>query len=481
MHQDDVGTTLTFTITDGGSAVDISGATTKTIYVCKPSGTVDTHSAVFYTDGSDGKLVLVLASGDLDEGGEYTVQAKVILASSTYYSKVRRLWVEYNLGEDADEDEVMASAFLNVDNYGAVDYDTDSTADIGEVINDLITDLNAGTKHGIIFIPGRAYGQKTEIVIPAALNSIHIKGVGANYHAGLSSSMMGTASVLVWTGSDGGTMITSKCAFPRIDCISLYGAAKDDPAKYTLSGFDHAAKGLFIRYENGPGTGKFYSTQLGAALCDVGVQFGDGTYTAVADQSRIEHLILDNNTIGVYSYGGQQVGNSIGKIYARNNGTVAQSGGRMSIDSVDMLASNDTLFKVTGSGAINSIANIQMDADTEGCTIIDGESVTGYTVINVDRLHLAATAVWTTPGIRIANQTLLNITNSQSLQYDLMQCTGDTSKRCNIIVTNSTTNSTGDPNNFVKESTSTSPWTLEWSGIRNGNTGERFLDGIVSG
>lgn len=394
----------------------------------------------------------------------------------------------HNLGvmaqEETIEDPTMAAAIINVDACGAVPYDTDPTADIGEVINDLISDLLANTKHGIIFIPGRAYGQKTEIVVPGNLNAFNMMGVGINYMPGVSAPHMGTSSQLIWTGADGGTMMTVSSAFAQINNITFCGAVRASGTHAAvLDDIDHAANGLIIDYEEGPGTGKLYCPRIAFALCDVGLQFGVGTNPSVCDQSRIEFIYLDNNGIGVKASGPQQVGISIGKFAARRNTTIFWSKGRMSVDSGDVLASNGTLMYVDGHSAITRISNIQMDSNTEDTLILDASSLDGSSVINIDNLHLPSGTYYTltSPVIKLRYNVLLNISHSHWLVDDMIQCTGAnaaTDLRSTVIVSDSMMRNTMDPANLVDESESTAPWTLEYRGMRS-YYGEAYADAVT--
>lgn len=76
------------TITEDCTAIDISGATAKTIYFTKPSGAVLIKTALFVTDGTDGQIHYASESGDLDEGGMWKIQAFVELGSGSAYNSV---------------------------------------------------------------------------------------------------------------------------------------------------------------------------------------------------------------------------------------------------------------------------------------------------------------------------------------------------------------------------------------------------------
>lgn len=88
IHNGDVGTVVTLTIyeDDETTVVDVSAAATKTIYVKKPSGTKDSWTASFTTDGSDGKIYYTTTTGDIDETGTWLVQGYVEIGTSKYYS-----------------------------------------------------------------------------------------------------------------------------------------------------------------------------------------------------------------------------------------------------------------------------------------------------------------------------------------------------------------------------------------------------------
>jgi hypothetical protein len=97
IHVGDIGTVITVTLKDDTTAVDISGATTKTIYLSKPDGTVLAKGATFTSDGTNGKMYYATLAGDLDQPGHWQIQAKVVLATGTWYSDVSTFDVEDNL------------------------------------------------------------------------------------------------------------------------------------------------------------------------------------------------------------------------------------------------------------------------------------------------------------------------------------------------------------------------------------------------
>jgi hypothetical protein len=96
VHVGDVGTTFILTVTDG-TAVDVSGATTKQILFGKPNGSTVTKTAAFTTDGTDGKVQYSTVANDLDMAGVWNIQAYVVLAAGSWHSDVTSFVVYPNV------------------------------------------------------------------------------------------------------------------------------------------------------------------------------------------------------------------------------------------------------------------------------------------------------------------------------------------------------------------------------------------------
>ena len=60
-------------------AVDIGAATTLTIYLTKPDGTVLTKTATLYTDGSDGKMKYQVSDDMLADKGLWVIQGFAVV------------------------------------------------------------------------------------------------------------------------------------------------------------------------------------------------------------------------------------------------------------------------------------------------------------------------------------------------------------------------------------------------------------------
>jgi|TARA_B100000085_G_scaffold255274_2_gene254986 hypothetical protein len=97
IHAGDVGTKLIVTVKDDGSVVDISSASSLSIFIKKPDGTILTRSGTLETDGTDGKMHYIVVSGDLDVAGVYKIQGKVVLSSGTFSTTTATFKVQCNL------------------------------------------------------------------------------------------------------------------------------------------------------------------------------------------------------------------------------------------------------------------------------------------------------------------------------------------------------------------------------------------------
>lgn len=97
IHKDNVGTKLLVAVTDDGSDVDISTASSLVIFIKKPDGTVLERAGVLNTDGTDGKMYYLTVVGDLDVAGNYKIQGKVVIPTGTFYTSISNFKVHCNL------------------------------------------------------------------------------------------------------------------------------------------------------------------------------------------------------------------------------------------------------------------------------------------------------------------------------------------------------------------------------------------------
>jgi hypothetical protein len=98
VHLNDVGTIFRMTLVDSdGAAVDLSSSTQKQLIFQKPSGATLTKTAVFYTDGTDGKIQYTTQSGDLDELGEWKWQAYIVNPVGSWRSNIDKFRVYGNI------------------------------------------------------------------------------------------------------------------------------------------------------------------------------------------------------------------------------------------------------------------------------------------------------------------------------------------------------------------------------------------------
>jgi hypothetical protein len=98
IHLGDTGTEFRITVVDcNSSAVDVSAATSKKIYLKSPSGTTTEKDADFVTDGSDGLVKYVTVDGDLSEVGTWKIQAKVVALNGSWKTELKSFKVHRNL------------------------------------------------------------------------------------------------------------------------------------------------------------------------------------------------------------------------------------------------------------------------------------------------------------------------------------------------------------------------------------------------
>lgn len=89
VHVGDIGTKLMITFLKDGEPVDISLCTLKEILIEKPDATILTKTAIFETDGTDGKIFwLTTISTDFDLPGQWKVQGKISIGGGTWRTQV---------------------------------------------------------------------------------------------------------------------------------------------------------------------------------------------------------------------------------------------------------------------------------------------------------------------------------------------------------------------------------------------------------
>ncbi len=92
----DYGLAITLTVVNRNQVFrPIDAATTKEFIFYPPEGAASiTKTAVFVTDGTDGKLTYTLLAGDLNIAGHWRVQAKVTEPTAVYRSAPLEFSVE---------------------------------------------------------------------------------------------------------------------------------------------------------------------------------------------------------------------------------------------------------------------------------------------------------------------------------------------------------------------------------------------------
>ncbi len=98
IHEFDIGTELIVTISEGAVPVDVSTASVKDIVLTKPDGVTNvTKTAIFDSDGIDGKVKYVTILNDLDAVGQWKIQAIITLSTGKWSSDIGSFRVYKNL------------------------------------------------------------------------------------------------------------------------------------------------------------------------------------------------------------------------------------------------------------------------------------------------------------------------------------------------------------------------------------------------
>lgn len=97
IHVNDIGTAFEVTLEDCGTVVDLTGVISIEYNFTDPQGNNEVKSGALLTDGTDGKVVYTLQSGDLDEAGIWKLQVKVQLPTGTWNSNIEKFRVYPNL------------------------------------------------------------------------------------------------------------------------------------------------------------------------------------------------------------------------------------------------------------------------------------------------------------------------------------------------------------------------------------------------
>jgi hypothetical protein len=98
VHVGDVGTRIVITLMRAnGSPLGVSSATALSLTFKKPGGGRLAVTATKVTDGTNGQIEYVTKSGDVDEAGQWTVQAVIEFSAGLWHSDLGRFPVYGNL------------------------------------------------------------------------------------------------------------------------------------------------------------------------------------------------------------------------------------------------------------------------------------------------------------------------------------------------------------------------------------------------
>lgn len=97
LRKNDEGSVLRISVKENGAPFNAGSATTKTLKLAKPSGTVVERTPVFETTGVDGVLLYTTIAGDLDESGPWTGQLHLEFVGGKWHTDQFNFVVGENL------------------------------------------------------------------------------------------------------------------------------------------------------------------------------------------------------------------------------------------------------------------------------------------------------------------------------------------------------------------------------------------------
>lgn len=97
VHVGDVGTIIRIELKDDDVEINLSSASVKQIKFKNPSGEVVTQTAVFTTDGTDGRIQYVTEADDINESGTWEYQAYIEMGGGKWHSEKLTFLVRENL------------------------------------------------------------------------------------------------------------------------------------------------------------------------------------------------------------------------------------------------------------------------------------------------------------------------------------------------------------------------------------------------
>jgi hypothetical protein len=97
IHVGDVGTVIEVTVTANLLPVNIANATVKQYLLKSPRGSAKVRNVAFKTDGTDGQLKYILAPGDIDTYGVWSIQVYIETPNGEWGSDIDEFVVYENL------------------------------------------------------------------------------------------------------------------------------------------------------------------------------------------------------------------------------------------------------------------------------------------------------------------------------------------------------------------------------------------------
>lgn len=86
IHVGDIGTIFKINVKDGAAVVSLTGTTSQQIVFRRPDLTTLTDNVSYFTDGADGIVTYIIATGTFNQAGTYQFQIVYANNAGTWHS-----------------------------------------------------------------------------------------------------------------------------------------------------------------------------------------------------------------------------------------------------------------------------------------------------------------------------------------------------------------------------------------------------------
>lgn len=349
------------------------------------------------------------------------------------------------LPDQEPEVEDSSEPILNIEDYGAIPYDSNTGFDNSVPINNLINAIgNSG--YCSIYVPGTRYGIQNKINVPYNCRGLTIFGTVDKYHTTNESPAVNertrNRSMFFWVGDygDNDDNVMLEINAPDVYCknLSFFGRINnfgDDGLTYQTATANNRAKyGIVIKATGTEKISNIYLTDATTSYCQYGIVVGGKDNEADIYDNSINlsagYLQVRACATGFYQRDNFNVNTHINQYYGEFTlSTFALEKGTFILDVESTVPHNDVVCELKGSGDINCrFSNIQCDqsfnTDTYGAQeLLNTSGYSGHANVLFDQLYYGA-GMETTP-IVLGKNINLSFVNCSRIRDDWIYCSGE--------------------------------------------------------